>query len=82
MTYRNTTSTINFINTRKFQRNGMIGVNSDIFIQLGIVIILAALAAFILRLFRQPQLLAYILVGILITPVFGLITDTSLIESM
>lgn len=60
----------------------MVGVTGDIFLQLGLVVIAAALAAFILRLLRQPQILAYVLVGILITPVFGLITDTSIIESM
>lgn len=61
----------------------MVGVlNGDVFIHLGIVVIIAAIAAFILRLVKQPQLLAYVLAGILITPVFGLVTDTSVIESM
>ncbi|MDP3733958.1 MAG: cation:proton antiporter, partial [Nanoarchaeota archaeon] len=41
-----------------------------------------AVAAFILRLIRQPQILAYVLVGILITPILKIITDTSIIESM
>lgn len=49
---------------------------------LGIIVIIAAVAAYILRLIKQPQILAYVLVGILITPVFKLITDTSIIESM
>ena len=60
----------------------MVGLNGDIFINLGIVVIIAALAAFLLRVLKQPQILAYVLVGILITPVFKLITDTSVIESM
>ncbi len=60
----------------------MIDVAGDVFLQLGLVVIAAALAAFVLRLLRQPQILAYVLVGILITPVFGLITDTTVIESM
>ncbi len=60
----------------------MIGVEGDIFIQIGIVIIIAALAAFLLRLIKQPQILAYVLVGILITPVLHLVTNTSIIESM
>ncbi len=59
----------------------MIGAG-DTFIQLGIVFIIAAAAAFLLRLARQPQILAYVLVGVLITPIFKLITDTSIIESM
>lgn len=60
----------------------MVSVAGDIFLQLGLVIIITALAAFILRLIRQPQILAYVLVGILITPILGIITDTSIIESM
>lgn len=60
----------------------MIGVNGDLFLHLGIVVIIASVLAFILRLLRQPQILAYILAGVLITPVFGLVTNTSLIESM
>ncbi len=60
----------------------MIDSGGDVFIQLGMVIILAALAAFLLRLFKQPQILAYVLVGIFITPVFKIITNTSIIESM
>lgn len=58
------------------------GVNLDIFVQVGVMVIIAAFAAFILRLIKQPQILAYVLVGILITPVLGLVTDTSIIESM
>ncbi len=60
----------------------MVGEFSNIFFQLGLVVILVAIAAFLLRLIKQPQILAYILVGILITPVFHFITDTSIIESM
>ncbi len=60
----------------------MIGVTGDLFLELSLVMIIAAIAAFILRLLRQPQILAYVLVGILITPVFGMVTNTSMIESM
>ena len=60
----------------------MVGVTGNIFLELGIVIILAAIAAYVLRLIRQPQILAYVIVGVLITPVFQLITDTSIIEAM
>jgi Kef-type K+ transport system membrane component KefB len=58
------------------------GAVGELFIQLGLILIIAAVAAYILRLIKQPQILAYVLVGILMTPVFGLVTDTSLIESM
>jgi len=60
----------------------LVAVNGDIFLHLGIVVIFSALAAYLLRIIKQPQILAYVLVGILITPVFGLITDTSVIQAM
>ena len=60
----------------------MVGVVGEMFTQLGIVVIITALAAFLLRLLKQPQILSYILVGILITPVFKIVTDVSIIQSM
>ncbi len=60
----------------------MVGVTSEIFLQLGLVVSIAAGVAFILRLLKQPQILAYVIAGILITPVLGLLTDTSIIQSM
>jgi len=60
----------------------MVGVSSDLFVSLGIIIIITAIAAFILRLIKQPQILAYVLVGILITPVFKIVNNSSMIESM
>ena len=58
------------------------GVVGDLFIQLGLIMIITGIAAYALKLIKQPQILAYVLVGVLITPVFGLVTDTSLIQSM
>jgi len=60
----------------------MIGVDASLFLQLGIVIVLCAVAAYILKLLKQPIILAYVLVGILLTPVFHIVTDVSIIESM
>ncbi len=60
----------------------MAGVTGNLFLEIGIVFIIAAVAAYVLRLIRQPQILAYVIVGVLITPVFQLVTDTSVIESM
>lgn len=60
----------------------MVNFAGDIFLQLGMIVIFAALGAVLLRIFRQPQILAYVLVGILLTPVFHLITDTDIISSM
>jgi len=60
----------------------MEGAVGDLFIQLGIVIIITAIVSYLFRLIKQPLILAYILVGIIITPILGIVTDTSLIESM
>jgi Kef-type K+ transport system membrane component KefB/Trk K+ transport system NAD-binding subunit len=60
----------------------MIDISGDIFLQLGVVTIIAAVAAFVLRLIKQPQILAYVIVGVLITPVLQLVTDLTIIESM
>ncbi len=60
----------------------VVEVSGDVFLQLGLVVVMAALIAFLFRLFRQPQILAYVLTGVLLTPVFHLITDLSIIESM
>ena len=60
----------------------MVMDGGQIFLQIGVITIIAALAAFFLRLIKQPQILAYVLVGILITPVFQLVTNTTIIESM
>jgi len=71
-----------FIYVLSLSSGTMVGVAGDIFFQVGIVVIITALAAFLLRLLKQPQILAYVLVGILITPIFQLVTDTSIIEAM
>ncbi len=58
------------------------GIDGNLFFEIGVILIITAIAAFLLRLMKQPQILSYVLVGILITPLFGIITNTSLIESM
>lgn len=60
----------------------MIDGASQTFLQLGIIFIIAAATAYFLRLLKQPQILAYVLVGILLTPVFQIITNTSVIDSI
>ncbi len=60
----------------------MVGVAGEIFFQLGLIVIITAIAALVLRFLKQPQILAYVLVGILITPVLKIVTDTSIIGSM
>ncbi len=71
-----------FINNFSFIPLEMAGVAGEIFFQLGLIVIVTAIAALVLRFFRQPQILAYVLVGILITPVLKIVTNTSIIESM
>lgn len=60
----------------------VLGLSMEVFAQVGLVIIIAAFAAFIFRLLRQPPILAYVVTGILLTPVFHLVTNVDLIESM
>ncbi|MBI2102325.1 cation:proton antiporter [Candidatus Woesearchaeota archaeon] len=60
----------------------MIDGASQTFLQLGIIFIITAVTAYLLRLARQPQILAYVLVGILLTPIFKIITNTSIIDSI
>src|SRR3990167_2783596 len=54
----------------------------DIFSQIGIMFIISAAGAFVARLIRQPLIPAYILAGILLGPVFGIITGSDVIITM
>lgn len=64
----------------------MVGVlNGDIFIQLGVVVSIAAVIAFLLKLIKQPQILSYVLAGVIIkfiSPHLGIMIDKSVIDSM
>ncbi len=53
---------------------------TGLFLNLGIIVTIAALAAFILRLFKQPQILAYVIAGVIIGPLFRFITQKSVID--
>lgn len=55
---------------------------TEVFIQLGVMIVLATAGAFVARMLRQPMIPAYILVGILLGPVWALVTNTELIKTM
>ena len=54
----------------------------DIFSQIAVVIIIATLGGYLAKLFRQPLIPAYIITGILIGPVLGLVTNTDVIETL
>lgn len=60
----------------------MVGVTGDLILELGLIVIVTAIAAFLLNLIKQPQILAYVLVGILVGPVLKLITNDEIIKSM
>ncbi len=55
---------------------------ADVFIQISLMIVLATAGAFVARMLRQPLIPAYILVGILIGPVWKLVTSSEFIKSM
>lgn len=57
-------------------------IASDIFVELGIIVILAGFLALFFKWARQPQLLAYIFVGVLITPILGIVTNSNVIDAM
>ncbi len=57
-------------------------VLDQIFFEVGIVIIIAALFAFAAAMLRQPLILAYIIAGIVLGPVSGMITDAGLITKL
>ncbi|MBU1974155.1 MAG: cation:proton antiporter, partial [Nanoarchaeota archaeon] len=64
----------------------MVALNGDIFLYLGVIVSIAAVVAYLFRLIKQPQILAYVLVGIFLPLVFEFITglslDKSIVESM
>ena len=55
---------------------------SSIFVNLSIIFIIAAAAGYIFNLLKQPIILAYVLAGIIATPLLGLITDSTLIGNL
>ena len=54
----------------------------NIFYDIGYIIILATFFSFFARIWRQPLIPAYVLAGILLGPVFGLITNFETIRTL
>ncbi|MBW3000167.1 cation:proton antiporter, partial [Candidatus Woesearchaeota archaeon] len=54
----------------------------NIFYQIGILIIIATVGAYLIRLLKQPLIPAYILSGVIIGPILGLITSHEVITTM
>ncbi|MFP4523568.1 MAG: cation:proton antiporter [Candidatus Woesearchaeota archaeon] len=51
----------------------------DIFIDIGIIIVAATLGGFFAKALKQPLIISYILMGILIGPILGLLHDMSVV---
>ena len=58
----------------------MVGGAESLFLDLGVILIVAAVASFGLRLIKQPNILSYVLVGILIGPVYTFFTNTNVVD--
>ncbi len=63
-------------------KDSLVDGSTGIFFQIGFIIILATVFAFIAKILKQPLIPAYILTGIIIGPYLGLITHTGIITSM
>ncbi|MBL7054430.1 cation:proton antiporter, partial [Candidatus Woesearchaeota archaeon] len=54
----------------------------NIFFDIGIIIIIATAFAFIAKALKQPLIPAYVLAGIVVGPVLGLVTNMSVISTL
>jgi len=54
----------------------------DIFTQMGIMFLVATVGGFFSKLIRQPLIPAYILTGIILGPILGIITNSEVINSL
>ncbi len=54
----------------------------EIFSQIAIVIIIATIGGYLARIFRQPLIPAYVITGIVMGPIMGLVTNTDVIETL
>ena len=54
----------------------------SMFFDIGFIVIISTLFAYIARLLKQPLILAYVLAGILLGPYLGVITDLGSIKSL
>ncbi|MBW2975650.1 cation:proton antiporter [Candidatus Woesearchaeota archaeon] len=60
-----------------------VGANThDVFFEIALIIIIATVFAFIARRLKQPLIPAYIITGLLIGPLYGLITNRDLIRTL
>ncbi|MCA9478240.1 MAG: cation:proton antiporter, partial [Nanoarchaeota archaeon] len=55
-------------------------VGATIFTDIGLVIMVATLGGFIARALKQPLISSYIIMGVIIGPILGLITDLAILD--
>lgn len=55
---------------------------NDIFLDIGLIIVIATIGGYLANIFRQPLIPAYIIVGILLGPVFNLVTNQNIIMTL
>lgn len=55
---------------------------ANVFYELGFILILAGIFAFLLKLIRQPLIPAYILAGLFVGPVLGLVKDYNMVSTL
>jgi len=66
----------------KLQAMFVTASTNDIFFEIGLIIIIATVFAFIIKKLKQPLIPAYIITGLLIGPIYGLITNNELITTL
>lgn len=54
----------------------------EFFPQIGVVVLIAAAGGFIAKILKQPAIAFYIIAGLLLGPVFGILTNTHLINGL
>lgn len=54
----------------------------DIFFQIGVMFIIATVGAYLAKLIKQPMIPAYIIAGVIIGPVMGVITNSTIIKTL
>lgn len=64
------------------QRMFITAQTNDIFFEIGIIIIIATIFALVAAKLKQPLIPAYIIAGLIIGPIYGLITNTELIRTL
>ena len=54
----------------------------SLFLDIGLIIIVVGICAYLIKLLRQPLIPVYILVGLFIGPIFGLVTNQHFVHTL